>query len=134
VLRQPLESALRTVITVQDGARRRHPRACGHGESIIDEHRFITAVNCPTDYPSGVQVQNDTAVEGSLPGLVLGDVGKPQGVGGRRSEVAVHKVLAGGNVDQVAPTFLPRRESAETLGCHDPPDQLSVDDEAAVVK
>jgi hypothetical protein len=61
---------------------------------------------------------------------VLGDVGQPQLVGGRRAELALDKVFAGRGILEVLEPFLGPRKALEAQLPHDPRDELGVDDEA----
>jgi len=63
---------------------------------------------------------------------VFGDIGEPQYVGRRRAELAVHQILVGGDVDEIAPTLLQGGQSGDRQVAHDLGDQLRVHDKTVL--
>jgi hypothetical protein len=67
----------------------------GHAERGVDHRRRRPAVQRPAHHPTGPGVENHAAVQLSLSGRVLGDVGHPQLVRALPSELPLHEVLGG---------------------------------------
>ena len=64
--------------------------------------------------------------------LVALDVGEPQGVSRLRVKLAVHQILVGGDVHEIAPTLLQAGQTRDRQVAHDLGDQFRVHDETVL--
>ena len=76
-------------------------------------------VDRPSHHFPGMSIENHTAVDVSFAGWVLGDVSRPELIGGVAPELALNQVLQSCHVDQVFP-MSSQRKSSEPLGDHEP--------------
>ena len=86
-------------------------------------------IDGPADHLSRIQIQHGAAIERALGGWVLGDVGEPQLVGLRSSELALDQVLTGRCVLEVLHPLLWSRQALNAQLGHDLGDLLLVHDE-----
>jgi len=63
-----------------------------------------------------VGVKHDAAVDPSLPGRVLGDIGQPQLIGSVAIEVAADEVLGGRDIDEALSLLSGRKALEPSLG------------------
>ena len=87
-------------------------------------------VDRPADNSARVSVKDDAAVDLPFPGWVFGDVGQPQLVGRRTSELTADEILSGHDVGQ-APTLLASREPFQRELAHQLVHKLARHDDLA---
>ena len=94
MLRRPLESTLRPRVGVAGQMVKRavSSRPGRHVERCNDEVSGHGPTRLPPHDPAGVDVNDEGDVDDTTPGGAVGEVGDPQLVGTRRSEVALHEV------------------------------------------
>lgn len=100
MLRRPVESALGSVVGVDDPAGLGSAITYRHVEGVDHEGGVLLGVDGPAHDAAAVGVEDRSTVDPPFLCPVLGDVGDPQLVGPEPVELPVHQVISGDDAAQ----------------------------------
>ena len=121
---------LRAPVGVDDGPGLGAALPAGHLQGVDDELGADVVRDRPADDASGERVHDGAAVDPSVVGAVLGDVGEPHPIRRLSDELALDEVVVGGRLGLPVAMFALVADPAQASDAHQARDALTAADQA----